>query len=48
MTAIARPSEPLRQRHIELATFLLLTVVVVPAITIAGIGGYGLLIWLAQ
>ena len=40
--------EILQRRRTELAAFLFLAVFLAPFIAVAGIGGYGLFLWLMQ
>ncbi len=42
------PDDVQQQKKNELQAFLFLTAVIAPAITVAIVGGYGLLIWLYQ
>jgi periplasmic nitrate reductase NapE len=37
-----------RRRRMEVFAFLFLTVVVMPALAVATVGGYGLAVWLYQ
>ena len=38
----------LRRRRMEIFAFLFLTVVLMPALAVATVGGYGLTVWLYQ
>jgi len=38
----------LRRRRMEVFAFLFLTVVVMPALAVATVGGYGLAVWVYQ
>ncbi len=40
--------EPERSRKSELTMFLFLTVVLAPALAVAIVGGYGLIVWIGQ
>ena len=37
-----------RRRRMEIFAFLFLTAVVMPAIAVATVGGYGLIVWIYQ
>ena len=37
-----------RQRRMEILAFLFLTAVVMPALAVATVGGYGLAVWIYQ
>jgi periplasmic nitrate reductase NapE len=39
---------PGRQRRMEIFAFLFLTAVVMPALAVATVGGYGLAVWIYQ
>jgi nitrate reductase NapE len=39
---------PQRQRRMEIFAFLFLTAVVMPALAVATVGGYGLAVWIYQ
>lgn len=41
-------SDGVGQKRAEWAAFIFLAVLLAPAVAVAGIGGYGLLIWLGQ
>ena len=45
---IMEKKEILQRRRTELAAFLFLAVFLAPFIAVAGIGGYGLFLWLMQ
>jgi len=42
------PAAPVPRRRQELAVFLVLTLVLAPALAIASVGGYGLGVWIYQ
>jgi len=39
---------PPRRRRMEIFAFLFLTAFLMPALTVAGVGGYGLIVWIVQ
>jgi len=41
-------NEKVRRRRMEIFAFLFLTAVLMPALTIATVGGYGLAVWVYQ
>ena len=41
-------NERLRRRRMEIFAFLFLTAVLIPALAIATVGGYGLAVWVYQ
>ena len=46
--ATANPANRSRQRKQEIFAFLFLTAVLMPAITVAFVGSYGLVVWIYQ
>lgn len=49
MSNIESPSKDLlRRRRMEIFAFLFLTVVLIPAVAFATVGGYGLSVWIYQ
>ncbi len=40
--------ERVRRRRMEIFAFLFLTVVLIPAVAVATVGGYGLTVWIYQ
>jgi nitrate reductase NapE len=40
--------DPSRRRRMEIFAFVFLTAILMPALTIAGVGGYGLIVWISQ
>ena len=41
-------AEKTRRRRMEIFAFLFLTAVVIPALAVATVGGYGLAVWIYQ
>ena len=39
---------PVRQRRMEIYAFLIITAVLMPALAVATVGGYGLSVWIYQ
>ena len=49
MSAIGPDTNPrLRRRRMEIFAFLFLTAVLMPALAVATVGGYGLAVWVYQ
>ena len=49
MSAIDQDANPrLRRRRMEIFAFLFLTAVLMPALAVATVGGYGLTVWVYQ
>lgn len=44
----AKTADDAPRRRTEIAVFLFLAVFLAPALAVAGIGGYGFLIWILQ
>ena len=42
------PEQGAARRSDELLTFLLLTVVLAPVVSVAVVGGYGFIVWMSQ
>ena len=49
MSAVNDSANPrLRRRRMEIIAFLFLTVVLMPALAVATVGGFGLVVWVYQ
>lgn len=48
MSASQDTGDRLRRRRMEVFAFVFLTVVVMPALAVATVGGYGLSVWVYQ
>ncbi len=49
MSAVeGNPAEKTRRRRMEIFAFLFLTAVLMPALAVATVGGYGLAVWVYQ
>jgi nitrate reductase NapE len=48
MSATGSDTGHLRRRRMEVFAFLFLTVVLMPALAVATVGGYGLSVWIFQ
>lgn len=49
MSTINESTNPrMRRRRMEIFAFLFLTVVLMPALAVATVGGYGLTVWIYQ
>jgi len=48
MSATDETSAWSRRRRMEIFAFLFLTAVMMPALTVAAVGGYGLAVWIYQ
>jgi nitrate reductase NapE len=45
---VNNPNSRVRRRRMEIFAFLFLTVVLMPALAVATVGGYGLAVWIYQ